>query len=583
MLFPRQSSTREVVEIGGLWDFAKDKADVGVRERWFANPPKTRPMAVSANYNEQTADDELWEFFGAVWYFRKFIVPASWTGKRIVLRIGAANYRSRVWLDGRPLMVNEGGALPFEGDITRRVTPGREHFLAVRIDSTLDHTTVPPAVMVAEEGRPFEYEFDFLNMSGIHRPVRLYATAKTWLDDITVVPWIKGAAGGLDVTWKVEGRHESVRLTVVDDKGRAVASVASSKPSCKITIPKCRFWSGEDPYLYTLRVEVVKGGEVVDEYPLPVGVRTVKVQGTKVLVNGKPVYFRGASRHEDFPIIGRGVNDAVLVKDFSMMKWLNMNFFRTVHYPYAEEVLNMADKLGFMVIDETPAVGMNGKGRMIFKKGFLDERIQRTHIALLERQYQRDKNHPCVVMWSLANEPSSYDPGFVPYIKPVFKRMRQLDSTRPVSFVTCSGARNEKAGNLCDVILTNLYFGWYSRVGQLGAIEECLSKELDGWYRKFRKPVIITEFGCDTVAGMHSQPPLIFTEQYQVELVKRYAKTFDEKPYVIGEAIWVMNDFLTKQGITRVGGNRKGICTRLREPKMVAHLLKDRWEKLRAK
>jgi len=579
MLFPRDSSTREVRELGGLWDFAKDKENVGVKKRWFANPPATRPMAVSANFNEQTEDDDLWEYFGAVWYFRRFVVPASWTAKRIVLRIGAANYSSRVWLDGRPLMTNEGGALPFEAEITRRVAPGGEHFLAVRIDTTLSATTVPPAVLPPEKGRPFEYEFDFLHMSGIHRPVRLYATAKTYLADVTVVPWIRGAAGGLDVSFKVAGKYDSVRLAALDDRRRKVASAETSKSSLRLAIPGCRFWSPDRPYLYTLKVEVMSGGRVVDEYPLPVGVRTVKVQGTKFLLNGKPVYFKGASRHEDFPVIGRGPNDAVLVKDFSLMKWANANFFRTVHYPYAEEVLNMADRLGIMVIDETPAVGMNGKGRKVFTRGIIDERTRKTHLALLERQYQRDKNHPSIVMWSLANEPASWEAGFRPYIKPVFDRMRRLDRTRPVSFVSDAGHRGEKAGDLCDVILTNLYFGWYSRTAQLDAIEDELSRELDGWYARFKKPVIVTEFGCETIAGMHSQPPLIFTEEYQVELVKHYAAVLDSKPYVIGEAIWVMNDFLTKQGLTRCGGNRKGIFTRLRQPKMAAHFLRERWSR----
>jgi beta-glucuronidase len=304
------------------------------------------------------------------------------------------------------------------------------------------------------------------------------------------------------------------------------------------------------------------------------------VQGARFLLNGKPVYFHGASRHEDFPVIGRGVNDAVLVKDFSMMKWMGANSFRTVHYPYAEEVLNMADRLGFMVIDETPAVGMNGKGRPIFKKGLLDDRTRKTHLALLERQYHRDKNHPSIVMWSLSNEPSSSQKGFLPYIKPVFDRIRELDPTRPATVVVDTNAKIDKAAHLYDVICINPYWGWYDRVGQLGAIDEDLSRQLDEWYARYKKPVMLTEFGCDTVAGMHSHKPLIFTEEYQLELVKRHAKVLDSKPFVIGEHVWVMCDFLTKQGITRVGGNRKGLFTRLREPKMAVHWLRERWGKM---
>ena len=577
MLFPRESSTRDVRELGGIWEFAKDKADAGIAKSWFQFPPATRPIAVSANYNEQTADDDLWEFFGAVWYFRRFIVPASWDGKRIVLRVGAANYRSEVWLDGRSLVKNEGGALPFEADVTRRVAPGKSHLVAVRIDSTLTRKTIPPALPWKQTGRPFEYQFDFLNMSGIHRPVRLYATPKTHLADITAVPFIRGTNGGFDIEYTVKGRYDAVRFTAIDHRRRAAATIETAKPRCRLSIPKCRFWSPESPYLYTLRIEVLLRGEVIDEYPLPVGVRTVKVSGGKFLLNGKPVYFKGASRHEDFPVIGRGVSEAVLVKDFSMMKWLNVNSYRTAHYPHSEEELDMADRVGIMIIDEAPAVGMNDWVHKIFVKGLVDKTTQKAHLEMIKRQFQRDKNHPCVVMWSIADEPASNEAAWVTYAKPLFAYLKKADSMRPVSFATTAYDFQEKSARLCDVILLNRYYGWYQRTGQLNNIEGPLSDELDRWHVKFKKPIIFEEFGAEAVEGYHHQPPLIFSEEYQLELAKRTAKVLDSKPYVIGEHIWVMFDFLTKQGLSRVGGNRKGICTRLRQPKMSAHWLRERW------
>ena len=202
-----------------------------------------------------------------------------------------------------------------------------------------------------------------------------------------------------------------------------------------LSINRCSLWSPENPYLYTLKVEVLSRGAVIDDYPLPVGVRTVKVQGNRFLLNGKPVYFKGAARHEDFPVLGRGMNEAVLIKDFSLMQWVNANSFRTVHYPYAEEVLNLADRLGLLVIDETAAVGMNDWIHPVFVDGIIDAETQKAHMAQLERQYTRDKNHPCVVMWSLANEPASNEKAFVPYIAPLFKRIRELDKSRPATFV----------------------------------------------------------------------------------------------------------------------------------------------------
>ncbi len=156
----------------------------------------------------------------------------------------------------------------------------------------------------------------------------------------------------------------------------------------------CRFWSADDPYLYTLRIEALRGGKVVDEYGLPVGVRTVEVKGDRFLLNGKPVYFKGACRHEDFPVLGRAMNEAVLVRDFSVIKWMNANSYRTVHYPHSEEELNLADEQGVLIIDETAAVGMNDWIHPVFTDEIVNAKTRETHMRLLERQYQRDKNHP---------------------------------------------------------------------------------------------------------------------------------------------------------------------------------------------
>ncbi len=477
-------------------------------------------------------------------------------------------------------MRNEGGALPFEAEVTRRVTPGQEHLLAVRVDSTLSHKTVPSTLPWKQTGRPFEYYFDFLNMSGIHRPVRLYATGRTYVSDIDVVPAISGKTGRLKVGVEVEGRFDAVRVTVVDRNGRSVAEKESAKGEFTLSIPRCSFWSPESPYLYTLRVEVLSGGEVVDQYPVPVGVRTVEVRGNKFLLNGKPVYFKGACRHEDFPVLGRAMNEAVLVKDFSLMQWVNANSYRGSHYPHSEEEMNLADRLGVMIIDEAPAVGQNDFVHEVFVKGINDEETQAAHLEMIQRMYERDKNHPCVVMWSVADEPSSGERAWVDYAKPLFAYLRKVDKMRPVSFATTTYDKDEKSGHLCDVILLNRYYGWYQRTGQLHNIEAPLEAELEGWYKKYRKPIILEEFGADAISGYHSLPPLIFSEEYQLELAKRTLSVCDAKPYVIGEHIWVLCDFATKQDIRRVDGNRKGIFSRTRQPKMVAHWLRERWAKM---
>ena len=274
-------------------------------------------------------------------------------------------------------MQNEGGALPFEAEISRRVKAGEECLLAVRVDSTLSHKTIPPTLPWKQKGREIEYYFDFLNMSGIHRPVRLYTTGRSYVKDITVIPSISGKTGRLRVSVDVGGKFDSVRLTILDRNGRTVASREAAATEFNLSIANCKFWSPESPYLYTLRVEALRDGAVADEYRLPVGVRTVKVQGNRFLLNGKPVYFKGASRHEDFPVLGRGMNEAVLVKDFSLMKWVNANSYRTSHYPHSEEEMNLADRLGIMIIDEAPAVGQNDFVHQVFVKGICDKETQK--------------------------------------------------------------------------------------------------------------------------------------------------------------------------------------------------------------
>jgi beta-glucuronidase len=276
---------------------------------------------------------------------------------------------------------------------------------------------------------------------------------------------------------------------------------------------------------------------------------------------------------------GRGLDHAMLVRDFNLLEWIGANSFRTSHYPYAEEVMRMADRRGIVIIDEVPAVGMN-----TFKgddKVFTDERVnadsQAHHLEVVEALIARDKNHPSVVMWSVGNEPASAEEGAPAYFAPIFARVRELDPTRPVTCVEVVDAPLNRNAHLSDVILVNRYDSWYWHPGRLQVVEQTLEKGLAGWYERFGKPVVISEFGADTIAGMHQLPAVMFTEEYQREFVKRFHAVFDRLPFVVGEHIWNFADFGTKQGITRVGGNKKGIFTRQRQPKSVAFDVRDRW------
>lgn len=206
-----------------------------------------------------------------------------------------------------------------------------------------------------------------------------------------------------------------VRLSLGDTNIQAEVRVSGDSMKGVLEIPNAALWSPASPHLYDLTVELMRGNMVYDRYTLPIGIREIKIEDDALLLNGQPIYLQGFGRHEDFPITGRGYLPAVIIKDYALMKWVGANSFRTTHYPYSEQMMNLADRLGFLVIDETPAVGL------FFATEGLDRRLQ------LCRQYvnelvARDKNHPSVVMWSLANEPHSA----VPEAKPFFRNLYDL-------------------------------------------------------------------------------------------------------------------------------------------------------------
>lgn len=576
MLYPRESESRDVKDLSGIWRFRQDREEQGTPEGWYKQPlAGTIPMAVPASFNDLTQDPALREHWGPVWYERDFFVPACWKDRRVVLRVEAACHRGVVYVNGQKLMEHKGGYLPFEAEVNDLVTFGASNRLTITVDSRLDWSTLPPADTHVVRGFTTpEYFHDFFNYAGLHRPVRLYATPKGYIRDIDVVTDLDGADGLVEYAVRTAGDAAVSKVELLDAQGDVVA--ASEEASGTLRVPEATLWEPGAAYLYTL---AVRAGE--DVYRLPVGIRTVKVEGTQFLINGKPFYFKGFGKHEDMDVKGKGLDEAMIVKDFNLLRWFGANSFRTSHYPYSEELMNLADEEGFVIIDETNAVGQyrfglpNGE---VFTPEHMATMLPH-HLDVVEELIQRDKNHPCVVMWSVGNEPESTDARCKDYFRAVFAKARELDPQhRPVTLVMNSGPGVDHAIEFCDVIAINKYWGWYSRHGELHQIETMGTNELQKFFEKDGpKPVIITEYGADTVAGFHADPPVAFSEEFQVEFLKETHKAFDAHDFVIGEHVWNFADFATKQGVKRVLGNKKGVLTRNRQPKMAAHYMRGRW------
>lgn len=586
MLYPRESETREIKNLCGLWSFRADAAGEGLDGRWYesALEPPTREMPVPASYNDVTQDAELRDLVGWVWYERDFFVPRAWQGRRVVLRFGSATHHASVWVNGQEVMRHRGGFMPFEADVSGMVAFGQNNRVTVAVNNELDWTTLPTGELRSHDDemhpkgfRTQEIHFDFFNYAGLHRPVKLIATPKTYIDDVTVLTDIEGDDGVVRYDVRIGGGEASVRVRLLDAEGYEVAAADGSDDQLRVT--DAEFWWPGRGYLYTLEVTAAVNGDVVDIYRLPVGIRTVEVVGDRFLINDKPFYFRGFGKHEDADIRGRSYDDAIACKDFNLLEWIGANSFRTSHYPYAEELLEMADRRGVVVIDEAPAVGMNffDPNRKVFSEECVGQAAQRHHLEVMREMIVRDKNHPSVVMWSVGNEPAGWEQGAVDYFEPIAGEVRRLDPTRPVTLVNVPDFNACRIGHLFDVICINSYYSWYFDPGHLELIDMQLHRELHGWYEKFHKPIIITEYGADAVAGLHHDPPVMFSEEYQCEMLRRYHEVFDRLDFVVGEQVWNFADFRTKQGVKRVVGNRKGVFTRDRQPKAAAHLLRRRW------
>lgn len=595
MLYPINTESRIVIELNGVWDFQLDNGKA-FEEKWYEKPlvnPMTMPVPCA--YNDMKEDAQLRDHYGWAFYQKKVNIPKILESERVILRIDAATHLSKVYWNGEIIAQNKGGFLPFEVKL-ETWKPG-ENLLTIAVDNRIDHSTLPVGsekygmqMLVGGKMSTMEIgkrrnkpNFDFFNYAGLIRPVRIYTTPKDHLEDISIVAEVKSETAILKYECFVEGEGE-VQICVYDHVRNLIAQGKGS--SGEIIIHHPILWEPLNPFLYSIVVDFAN-----DHYELPYGIRTIRIDGGKFLINEKPFYFKGYGKHEDTFPAGRGLSEVMNVKDISLMKWQGANSFRTSHYPYSEEMMRLCDREGIVVIDETPAVGLhlNFGGGAEFRNGrkistFDDPnegglRTFEHHYETIERLIQRDKNYACVVMWSIANEADSASEGAFEYFKPLFDLAKDIDpQKRPCTIVGMQVEDNLKdcTLRLSDVFCINRYYGWYVMGGDLEAAELLMKEEMEFWNQQ-GKPVIMTEYGADTVSGFHDTVPVMFTEEYQIEYYKMNHKVMDQLENFVGEHAWNFADFATSQGIMRVQGNKKGIFTRERRPKMIAHYLKERW------
>jgi len=540
----------------GLYTFHHEEKKDGWFENRKAQPGDTRPveydfsksptLRVPGDWNTQT--DRMFFYEGPAWYQRDFdFTPTA--GKRIFLHIGAANYRSWFWVNGKRACDHEGGFTSFDCEVTGLVHAGG-NFIVAAVDNTRLAEGVPTL------------ETDWWNYGGLIRDVSLIEVPQAFIDSYdlhlsrtdrkTIEGWVhvSDAKAGEEVTVKIAqaGVTETVK---VGQNGRAVVQLVPAE---------LMLWSPQHPQLY--RVEIHTAADTLED---DIGFRTIEVRGTEILLNGQAVFLHGISIHAEAPYrTGRANSQQDADTLLGWAKELGCNYVRLAHYPHDERMTRTADRMGIMVWSEIP---------VYWAVHFEDPKVLAKAEAQLGEEISRDRNKASIVLWSVANETPNTD-ARTRFLTTMAAKVRELDASRLITaalLVRTEGHTkivDDPLGNALDVIGANEYIGWYEEHPEDAA--ETV------WEIAYRKPMIMSEFGGDAKAGLHGLASERWTEEYQASIYRYQLDMLNRIPQLRGMSPWVLMDF--RSPMRQLPGiqdyfNRKGLISDQGEKKQAFFIL----------
>jgi beta-glucuronidase len=497
----------------------------------FADAPT---LKVPGDWNTQ--DPTLFRYEGVVWYERDFDYQPK-PDKRTFLHIGAANYRSYVWVNQKRICDHEGGFTPFDCEVTAVHQPGN-NFVVIAVDSTRLVDGIPGL------------NTDWYNYGGLTRDVSLVDVPKVFVDDFDV--HLKAMAmDGIEGYVHIEDATEGTEVTIHIPEAKLEATVktdASGRAEFQIPAKNLSLWSPERPKLY--KVEIETGPDSLTD---DIGFRDIRVDGTKILLNGKPVFLRGANAHAEAPYrSGRADSDKDVEAIFGFLEDLNANFVRLCHYPQDERMERRADQDGIMVWSEIP----------IWQHISYDKpSVYAKAVVMLHEMIRRDRDKASVILWSVANETPD-NPTRTEFLSKLVAEAHQTDSTRPVTAALLQPQTpgdtkilTDPFAQALDVVGVNEYVGWYNYTpGQA----ENVKFELP------QKPIIISEFGAEAKAGNHGPESQRWTEEFQLDFYRHNFMMLSRIPQIRGFAPWVLMDFRSPTRnipLLQDGYNRKGLIS----------------------
>jgi beta-glucuronidase len=533
---------RPAESLDGPWFFTLDLFDEGLRQKWFADGPLPatawpKPRDYDASAGQQVDTPSCWSllkpewrhFEGAAWYTRTLHHEPNAALPRSVLRVGAANYQARVFLNGVFLGAHLGGSTPFCVELSAHLQVGPN-----RLQIQVDNRRLPHRV-------PMNH-FDWFNHGGIYREVQCLKLPKVFIRDaaLQLIPNSNFNTLAADITLSdaVDG---VARVRVAELGINAPLAITAGVGRMELKAAPA-LWSPQSPRLYTVAFEFE--GDTITEQ---IGFREIRAQGQHILLNGKPVYLKGICVHEDDVLLGKVSTEADVRRRLADAKALGCNFLRLSHYPHHEHVAQLADELGFLLWEEIP---------VYWAIDFANPATLQDASNQLQELIRRDRNRASVILWGVGNENEDSDARLA-FMRHLAEVAKTADPTRLVGAACLINREKfcieDRLTDHIDVIGINEYFGWYE-------------PDFDGLTRLLNAsapnmPVIISETGADALAGHHGAANELFTEECQAHVYAEQIARIEQAPYVCGFTPWLLYDFRSerRQTVFNQGFNRKGL------------------------
>ena len=569
----------EAMSLNGEWNYIVDVQEEGyydyrmnpMRNGFFINAKPKRPedlieydfdksdvMQIPSDWN--TKDERLFFYEGTVW-FKKSFQAVPMTDCKTLLYFGAVNYDCHVYVNDKKAGHHIGGFTAFNYDISDLLVEG-ENTVIVKVDNKRHADAVPTQI------------FDWWNYGGITRDVKLVKVPMVYLEDYNL-QLLKGEA---------KGKKRQITFSAKLSKPEAGHTVTVSIPELKlkktfttdadgqvqssifnIQSKALQLWCPENPKLY--RVDISLDTSTISD---EIGFRTIETRDKQILLNGKPVFLKGISIHEEKANGGGRANS---VEDAqTLLSWaqeLGCNFVRLAHYPHNEYMVREAERRGIMVWSEIPCY---------WTIAWTNPDTYQNAQNQLRDMIARDHNRANIIIWSIANE-TPHSAQRDQFLGRLAKYARSQDSTRLISMaMEVTGASNyvnrlnDNMNEYVDVVSFNQYIGWYRDVNDAPKMR---------WEIPYNKPVIISEFGGGARYGLHGAKNQRWTEEFQENLYKENTAMLDKIEGLSGTTPWILKDFRSPRRVlpgVQDYYNRKGLFSDKGEKKLAFYILRD-WYK----